>query len=185
MIGLVGFAGRKRAGKDTAGAALVARGYKRLSFAGPLKAMLRALLMEQGVLPSVIEAMIEGDLREVPSDHLGGCTPRHAMQTLGTQWGRELIQRDLWVNAAITSARHSGSPVVFTDVRFQNEVDAIRQAGGIVIRIYRPTLFRADEHESEAGVDSLFVDRELVNNCADAHTLALKAVCRLCEWGVL
>ena len=40
------------------------------------------------------EAHIEGALKEVPCELLGGKTPRYAMQTLGTEWGRDTDQQD-------------------------------------------------------------------------------------------
>jgi hypothetical protein len=160
---LIGFTGRKGAGKDTAAAVLVSRGFELLKFAGPLKAMLRTLLEVQGADAETIERMIEGDLKEVPSSYLGGRSPRHAMQTLGTQWGREQINGEFWVQAAVAAARQHDH-VVFADIRFPNEAAAIREAGGRVFRITRPSMVDDDAHVSERLIDELEVDGELLND---------------------
>jgi hypothetical protein len=47
-------------------------------------------LHAQGVPSDTIERMVDGDLKEVATPHLGGATPRRAMQTLGRGWGRAL-----------------------------------------------------------------------------------------------
>lgn len=143
IIGLTGYAG---SGKSTAARHLVERhGFTLVKFAGPLKSMMRAL--------GLGEREIEGDLKEVPHRLLGGRTPRHAMQTLGTEWGRNLIHSNLWVNAAMASAHavlDQGGRVVFDDVRFPNEVEAVRAAGGMIFEIWRPGIARASGHASEA-----------------------------------
>jgi len=153
-IKLVGLLGRKGAGKDTAALALLERGYQNVKFAGALKDMLRCLLTYQGLDVQTAERMVEGDLKEIPTPYLCGQTPRFAMQTLGTEWGRILIADGLWIAAAIERA--SEHPTVFTDVRFPNEMQAVVDAGGICFGItadwIEPVL---GEHESEALIDEL------------------------------
>lgn len=159
---LIGLIGRKGSGKDTAALTLLGRGYQNVKFAGALKDMLRTFLAYQGLDPETVERMVEGDLKEVPTPYLCGQTPRHAMQTLGTEWGRDLIASDVWVTSAIN--RTSGKPSVLTDVRFPNERDAIYSAGGICIGItadwIKPT---PGEHESEALIDKMI--SELPETC--------------------
>lgn len=160
---IVGFTGRKRSGKDTAAAALVQEGFTRFSFAAPLKLMLRTLLDYQGVPEATIQEMLEGSLKEAPSWFLGNKSPRHAMQTLGTEWGRNLIGENFWVET-LTIAARSTPLVVVSDVRFPNEVDAVRRNGGKVIRISRPGLAANDDHPSEALIDTLPVDLDVAND---------------------
>jgi hypothetical protein len=64
-------------------------------------------------------------------------TPRHALQTLGTNWGRKLYQ-NVWVDLGIRRAKEAGGLIVFSDCRFLNEARAIREAGGQVWRVVRP-----------------------------------------------
>lgn len=135
LIGLTGLAG---SGKSTAAAELEAGGFIRLRFAGPLKDMMRALLVAGGASEAEARDMIDGDLKEVPVEILCGTTPRHGMQTLGTEWGRHLIGKGLWVNLTMTRALQlveAGRNVVIDDVRFPDEAEAIRTAGGVVWRL--------------------------------------------------
>ena len=151
---LIGLLGRKGSGKDTAALALLARGYQNIKFAGVLKDMIRVLLTYQGVDPLIVERMVEGDLKEEPTAFLGGQTPRFAMQTLGTEWGRTLIADDLWVKTAIR--RSDGHETVITDVRFPNEMEAVVSAGGVCFGITADWIAPVEgEHESEALIDDL------------------------------
>lgn len=165
---LIGFTGRKGSGKDTAATALTARGFHLQKFADPLKDMLRALLRFQGVSEETIERMMEGDLKELETPFLGGRSPRRAMQTLGTEWGREIVNGDLWVNVAVRAA-HQRERVVFADIRFPNESAAIRNAGGCVYRITRGALTDDDAHVSERLIDELEVDGEILNDAPSAE----------------
>jgi len=65
-------------------------------------------------------------------------TPRLALQTLGTEWGRTLYA-PIWAEIGISSARkkHPEDDVVFSDVRFHNEIGAIKKAGGYLVRLRR------------------------------------------------
>jgi hypothetical protein len=148
VIGLVGL---KQSGKSTVANYLVQRHrFARGKFAGALKHMMRAFLLYRGVGEAQIERMVEGDLKEVPTPFLNGRTPRHAMQTLGTEWGRDCIHPDLWID---TETEHLGrdltSRVLFEDVRFSNEVTAIRRLGGRILQVVRPGQSATDGHVSE------------------------------------
>ncbi|USM11560.1 dNMP kinase [Citromicrobium phage vB_CbaS-RXM] len=161
---LIGLTGGKGSGKDTMASVLLQRDFANLKFAGALKAMLAELLRYQGADEDTIARMIEGDLKEVPTDLLAGQTPRWAMQTLGTEWGRELIGENLWVDATMNKAA-TLPQVVITDVRFLNELEAVRTAGGRVIRIEDTSEGRtSDTHESEAHIAELPVDATFKND---------------------
>ena len=164
LIGLTGPAG---CGKSTIAQAIVLhendlcywKDAARHRFAGPLKAMLRTL--------GLTEAQVDGDQKETPCELLGGKTPRAAMQLLGTDWGRNMIGPDLWVRATmlrVDADLAEGKLVVIDDVRFDNEVTAIHERGGIVVKLVRDThepllaQYRAAQHASEAGVSPHLVD---------------------------
>ncbi len=155
VIGLTGYAG---SGKTTAAKHLVeTHGFVTVKFAGPLKAMMRAL--------GLGEREIEGDLKEVSHRLLAGRTPRHAMQTLGTEWGRQQFGDDFWVNLAREVALDvidQGGHVVIDDVRFPNEAAAVRQMGGRVIRIHRPGVGPINGHASDN--QALACDYEIIND---------------------
>jgi len=172
-VDVVAFTGRKRSGKDTASRAFVSQGYTQLSFAGPIKQMLASLLDCQGVSDATIHRMIEGDLKEIPTPYLSGRSPRYAMQTLGTEWGRNLMASDFWCDILVNTAAECDS-VVISDLRFQNELEAVQhRLDGSVYRIIRPGLeISDDDHPSETEMDNLEVDGEIINDCPSAQEFA-------------
>jgi hypothetical protein len=95
------------------------------------------------------------------------------MQTLGTEWGREMIHPELWIRACqrrIQVAIDRGQCVVISDVRFKNEADAIRSVGGTILRVVRVTNESQDSHASEAEIESIHSDF-LLSNDSDLYTL--------------
>lgn len=147
---LIGLCGPLGGGKSTAAKILFAKyGYTRMRFAGPLKEMLATIGLNT--------EQLDGSRKSEPdSKLLCGKTPRWAMQSIGTEWGRKLIGEDIWVNVVrekIISLRQSSeraglkAMVVIDDVRFPNEVAMIRDLGGVLIKIYgrtpetKPNLF--------------------------------------------
>lgn len=137
---ILGLAGRKRSGKSAVTNLLVKEyGAKRSSFADPLKRMLLTF--------GLTDEQLFGSEKEIPDfELLHGKTPRHAMQTLGTEWGRELISPDIWAEAwKRLPDVEQPTLLVVEDVRFDNEIAAIRQCGGLVLGIERgkPTLWHS------------------------------------------
>lgn len=167
MDNLVGITGYKGAGKDIVGSIFNDNGYTTVKFADCLKGMLRFLLSYRiGKGDSTyIDRAIEGDLKEVPTPLLEGRTPREAMQWLGTEWGRDLIGQDIWLNA-FKDATKGHSHVVCTDMRFPNESALIKELGGYRIRVTRPDKAQNEFslHESEVHISSMDVDLDLLND---------------------
>jgi hypothetical protein len=84
-------------------------------------------------------------------------TPREILQLLGTEAGREIIHPNIWVNALFSEYTKSSNWII-TDVRFPNEIKAIKDKGGIVIRVERDDLLRLgyldkNAHKSETALD--------------------------------
>lgn len=157
------------AGKTTLAEALRGHGYKRLPFAGPLKAMLRTLVMEAGGSAEDARRVTDGDLKQAPCPWLSGCTPRHAMQTLGTQWGRQRMHPEFWVNLWRQRAEMelaAGHSIVADDMRFPNEAAAIAALGGLTVRIERPGTMVSVRHASEGGLEDWPFDVRLLNDRA-------------------
>lgn len=159
---IIGLTGLKRSGKDTFAQALVDQGFELVRFADPLKEMLRTMYRCAGLNDETIERKIEGDLKEEPCSILLGKTPRHAMQTLGTEW-RDLIDRDLWTSIWLGKAA-VGNPMVVPDVRFHHEAMVIRRMGGTIVRIWRPGQSMADFHVSETEMMSIKPDHVIEND---------------------
>ena len=62
------------------------------------------------------------------------------MQTLGTEWGRNMIGPDVWVRLTmhrVDDLLASGVNVIIDDVRFDNEAEAIRERDGQIVTLSR------------------------------------------------
>jgi hypothetical protein len=171
LIGLVGYAGT---GKDTVRQLLESEhGFVGLAFADPIRQMLRALFSENGIDEKYMddrafkEATIEDLLTEQPLSY------RHMAQTLGTEWGRNLSP-DFWLQIAgafIADQRRRGERrFVVSDVRFVNEAQWIKDAGGELWHIHRPSASPVRAHASEAEIALIEVDR-VVNNSGSIDDL--------------
>ena len=142
---IIGFSGLKGSGKSTAAGFLVEDGFTKMSFAEPIKRMLACIRLSPRDL--------YGDKKEESSEMLDGKTPRYAMQTLGTEWGRDLISPNIWVNVVKHDILKTKGDVVIDDCRFPNEVAMILGLEGIIVYIDRGG--ESGDHASEREVKSL------------------------------
>lgn len=128
--------------------------------------MLRAYYEQQGLDEGDIFQRIEGDLKEVPDPYLCGRTPRHAMETLGTEWGRMQMHEDFWINAwrgRVNNMRREYD-IVTDDCRFPNEALKVREVGGEIVKIVPKTRRRGkSNHVAEKGLPNTMVDH-VINN---------------------
>lgn len=162
LIGL--YSPAPQSGKSTAAKYLKAcHNYETHSFAEPLKAMVYSLLCRAGYFRDQAQAMLYGADKEKPIPELGGKTTRHLLQTLGTEWGRGMVCDSIWTELAIKNAKEV-LPVVFDDMRFLNEMQAVRDAGGACICIVRPGTQHATTHASEGALNRDPFDAYIVNS---------------------
>ena len=155
---IIGIAGHARHGKDTTADFIVKHfGFRKHALADVMKEAMRVVFGWD-------DRYLYGELKD-KVDTRFGISPRHALQSFGTQWGQwELSKYDdfatvtgrkLWVNSLLS--RVSGN-VVISDVRFPHEAEAIRERGGIIITVRR-TGYHVDlSHESERGVEEIHPD---------------------------
>lgn len=140
IIGICGFIG---SGKDTIADYLVnVHEYRRESFANTLKDAVAAIFTWDRTL-------LEGRTKEARHwreqvdtwwanrlniPHL---TPRWILQHWGTELVRKRFHDDIWIASLENKLRKTNDDIVISDCRFPNEITAIKNAGGIVIRVVR------------------------------------------------
>ena len=140
IIGFVGFIG---SGKDTAADYLVNfHGFRRDSFANALKDAVshvfgwdRTLL--EGRTRQSREWREQVDQWWANRLNMPHLTPRWILQYWGTEVCRQGFHDDIWIASLENRLRKTKDNTVISDVRFQNEIKAIHNAGGIVVRIKR------------------------------------------------
>lgn len=140
VVGLVGFIG---AGKDTAADYLVnSHGYRRDSFANALKDVVSSVFqwdrdLLEGRTKESREWREQVDAWWAKRLSIPHLTPRWVLQHWGTDVCRTAFHNDIWIASLENRLRTSRDDVVISDVRFPNEITAIHDAGGIVVRIKR------------------------------------------------
>ncbi|MEU8327338.1 hypothetical protein [Micromonospora sp. NPDC048839] len=171
---LVGVLGRKRAGKTTFADRFVERhGYVSYAFGDPVKTALLALdpiigyeerfeeldprnhWYEPVRLSEVVNQLGWEKAKELPE-------VRALLQRFATESIRALDE-DFWVRLVMSDVDSDIRPVVIGDVRFHNEAEAIRRAGGLLVRVTRPGL-PPDPHISENGLIDRATDYEIHND---------------------
>lgn len=136
LIGFVGFIG---SGKGTVGEILVKKGFQKESFAKPLKDACANIFGWN-------RDMLEGNTdksrkwREIPDEFWSKSfgrdfSPREALQLLGTEAGRNVFHKDIWVQSLIN--RVTTKKTIITDVRFRNEIEMVHNHGGKIVRVKR------------------------------------------------
>lgn len=155
---VIGIAGLARTGKDTLANFLLAQygGYK-YAFAEPIRRMLAAgfninldhpywAKHKENVIPVLDKS------------------PRQLMQTLGTEWGRQLVHPDVWIVMATQTLRNRGPGMIVSDLRFENEAAWVRKNNGLVLHLMRGNVPAVSEHSSENGLIVQPQDKMIDNN---------------------
>lgn len=97
---------------------------------------------------------------------------RDFLQKLGTDAIRDNLHENTWVNATLADYTTESNWII-TDTRFPNEAEAIKKAGGIVIRINRPGVQPINPHPSETSLDDWEFDA-VINNDGDVSDIVHK-----------
>lgn len=176
MTQIIAFAGRKQSGKTTCSEFIVkyANGAippfnhaKVYNFADPLKKEICMNILgmtyeqcygsdeQKNSLTDILWTNMPGydeswSLSE-PQDPSGYMTARQVMQLVGTNIFRKM-KHNVWADATInTINREKPDIAVIADCRFPNEVESVKRAGGVVIKLNR-NLYHSN-HESEVALD--------------------------------
>ena len=179
LVTLLGLAGYRRTGKDSAAKFLEQHDFRKIGFADALRKMCLAVdpLIELTGTPEAVReelgtfdpagwgtAMRYSHIlvgigyeksKEIPD-------VRRYMQKLGTEGVRTTFGPDAWVDALEhwLDAQQDGRYVI-SDVRFHSEADWIYRHGGIVWRINRPGYGGDDPHPSEIDIPNLRATRDI------------------------
>lgn len=140
IIGICGLIG---AGKDTAADYLVnLHHFRRESFANSLKDAVAQVFgwdrtMLEGRTKQAREWREQVDPWWAERLDMPNLTPRWILQYWGTDVCRRAFHDDIWIASLENKLRNSQDDVVISDCRFPNEILAIKNAGGIVVRVVR------------------------------------------------
>lgn len=164
---IVGFAGQQGSGKDTCADFLRKDGFTKYAFAKPLKQFCQDIF-------DLSHDQLHGPDREV-IDPRYNMSPRTLLQKLGTDFFRNMIDFDFWVKYFQRWAANTSDDIVVSDIRFANELNAVREMGGWVFLVRRPKFECSDEpgHVSEHA-NSLIGYDEVILNDGDLYDLEMK-----------
>lgn len=161
---LIGISGKKGSGKSTIAEAIQLSfpDVLHTAFAAPLKRICIDIL---GLPPERVygsdaakSTLTSIRLRDMPFydapiDCASGdalLSAREVLQYVGTEIFRR-IRPNCWTDYAIRTASEHDGLTIIDDVRYPNEADAIRAAGGKLIRLTRR--LSSDAHSSETALD--------------------------------
>lgn len=168
---VIGIVGRKQHGKDTTANYMVEKyGYIRIAFADAIKDMLKCSF-------GFSEEQLNGNLKET-IDEFWKIKPRQVLQFVGTELFRDKmgeliphIETNFWVfivkkKIHDTLKVNPHAKFVMSDCRFENEVNFIKEMGGQMIHVFRPTIENNSEsnHSSEKYIDDLPFDFKIIND---------------------
>lgn len=140
IIGICGFIG---SGKDTAADYLVNfHEFRRDSFAATLKDAVAAVFnwdreLLEGRTKAAREWREQIDPWWAERLNMPNLTPRWVLQWWGTEVCRRGFHDDIWIASLEARLRNAQDNIVISDCRFPNEIRAIKNAGGKVIRVVR------------------------------------------------
>ncbi len=185
---LVGLHGPKYSGKDTVFQLLrelqPEKNWERLAFGDTLKDVACLTL---GISRETLETlkMMEETAQVTVSHHTemgwrfnSSISVRQYLQNLGTEAGRQVLGRDIWINATLPysdSSFHQDRHIAITDVRFYNEARKIFKLEGTVWAVnYDHYDTESAEHTSENPLPSILIDEYISNQVRDDSFTSLR-----------
>jgi hypothetical protein len=158
MIKIIAFAGRKQSGKTTC-ANFVAEQYISKMYGQKAQVYNFADALKKDICINILglthdQCYGSDEYKNTMTDCFWegkNLTAREVMQFVGTDFFRKL-KNSVWVDATINKITSEKKPLsIIADCRFPNEVKAIQDAGGVVIKLTRNP-YNSD-HESETALD--------------------------------
>lgn len=122
----IALAGNMYAGKSTIADALTEHGYQRMSFAGALK---NVAALAYGPVDKTGTYEIT-----TPNGEKGEISGRQVLQRVGQSIKEH--DRDFWIKCFLRDAeRYEGTPLVVDDMRFVFEMQALKDAGWLIVGV--------------------------------------------------
>ncbi len=161
MTKIIAFAGRKQSGKTTC-SEFVSKYYngtiepfnnaKIYNFADPLKKDICMNILGLTYNQCYGEDIDKNTITTIQWEGKN-LTAREVMQFVGTDIFRKM-KNDVWASATINKINNDKPKLaIIADCRFPNEVEAVRNAGGIVIKLTRNPY--NSTHASETALDEI------------------------------
>ena len=143
---------------------------------------------------------MDKEFKNSNNSYIEKLTPRELLQIIGTECIRDKVHPNAWVNALFADYKYeihrSEVPTraagfidqhvypnwIITDMRFPNELEAVKSRGGISIRVNRPWVDKNKEHQvitehpSETALDNAEFDYTIENDSSIEdliHTVSL------------
>lgn len=145
MKRVIAFAGPAGVGKSTAAAFLkheVRLGKVQiLSFATPMREMVAALL------PLGMGAFTQ-EHKNDPEHGLCGKTPRQLLETIGTEWGKEMIGKNIWLDI-LANQINSGIADTYAIDDLRTDAEAVylkEKFNAVIIHLSRPGIEYKRDH---------------------------------------
>lgn len=188
---ILGLTGRASAGKDTVGNYICAQGQfkgktvAKMACADSLKKICSDVFFDAFGIPDSAFTGTQAE-KETPLEAVPGWSGRSILQHVGTE-GFRFIHEDVWARAMIGRARSLirgdiCKMVVVADVRFLSEAKAIKDAGGIIVRIKRPEAdVVVSTHASETQLALIQEDYVIDNQGRELYLLEKLVEDLLCQ----
>lgn len=181
---IIGLSGYAKSGKDTVAEIITLAQpdkWQIKKFSGKLKTIASILLGQPEHLfedQDFKSSMLGEEWWKNYGDFYHQTTVRDFLQLLGTDAIRNGLHSNAWVNALMADYKETEtnerlsqfilkvtppSNWIVTDCRFPNEAEAIKDRGGIIIRIDRPGVEPVNAHPSETALDNWDFDYKIAN----------------------
>jgi len=161
---IIGIAGAAGSGKDTAAQLIKDHSSNSIlySLASPLKESASILF---GI---DIEDFYDRIAKEKIND-VWKLTPRQLLIKMGTDFGRNVINKDIFIiRAQVEINKHFSENFdyfIIPDIRFDNEAEFVKDNDGIIIKLDRNNRDVVQlDHETEYGISDDLVDIYINNN---------------------
>ena len=183
---IIAVTGKKQHGKNTVCDVLAEYGFTIIGFADTLKYLSHAVDPIIGINRHHDPIHLAEAVDELGWEYVKENYPdaRRFLQRMGTEGARKHLGDSIWIDmwAKKVAAVDSGQ-VAVSDLRFKNEAAAVRDAGGLIWKVVRPSRVEsgaADTHASEVELDSIIADHSFINDgtIADLRRQVQQALCR-------